>query len=153
MTDSFNLIGGGLVAFLMIVLIVAIASYVLSAIALMTMGKRAGIEESWLAWIPVGNFYVIGKIIKSIDFGGKKYEPAEYIFPGAFVVAMLLGRISLIGGLANMAMSLLSYYCFYLLFKKYVPEKATKYIVISIILPAIGLSVLLFKIKDLEPVQ
>ena len=42
--------------------LISIAFYVLQAIALQSIAKNRGIENGWLAWIPVGNVYILGAI-------------------------------------------------------------------------------------------
>lgn len=39
-----------------------IASYVLTSLALYTIAKRRGIRNPWLAWIPVGQMWILGSI-------------------------------------------------------------------------------------------
>ncbi|WP_066644380.1 hypothetical protein [Christensenella timonensis] len=50
---------GGLIAFYIILVAVF---YVFSALGLYTMAKRRGLNNPWLAWIPVVYIYVIGKL-------------------------------------------------------------------------------------------
>ncbi|MEA5002666.1 MAG: hypothetical protein VB081_04125 [Christensenella sp.] len=50
---------GGLIAFYIILVAVF---YVFSALGLYTMAKRRGLENPWLAWIPIVYIYVIGKL-------------------------------------------------------------------------------------------
>lgn len=42
--------------------LLSIAVYVFTALALFTMAKRRGIACPWLAWIPVGNLWVMGSL-------------------------------------------------------------------------------------------
>ena len=39
--------------------------YIYSSLAIMTIAKRTGTSNSWLAWIPYANFYLISKISQS----------------------------------------------------------------------------------------
>ncbi len=57
--DSFAVIYGITMVFASFL---SIAFYVLGAIALQSIAKNRGIENSWLAWIPVGNVYILGAI-------------------------------------------------------------------------------------------
>lgn len=43
-------------------MLINVAIYVLTAVALYTMAKRRGILRPWLAWIPVANIYLFGCI-------------------------------------------------------------------------------------------
>ncbi len=55
----------GLIAGMFVVfLIIAIALYVYSALALMNVAKRTKTENEWLAWIPVGNLVLMANIAK-----------------------------------------------------------------------------------------
>lgn len=42
--------------------VVNVLAYVLTALALYTMAKRRGINNPWLAWIPVANLWVLGSL-------------------------------------------------------------------------------------------
>ncbi len=57
---------GGMFAFLgsiiWLIIILVIASYVLTALAYWKMGKKAGVEWSWVAWIPGGATFVVAKM-------------------------------------------------------------------------------------------
>lgn len=47
---------------LLVMLAVALVMYILQSIAYYTIAKRRGIHNAWLAWIPVGNVWIIGSI-------------------------------------------------------------------------------------------
>lgn len=151
MDYMFGYISMGTMLFMFILIIVAIVSYFLSSIALMKMAQTEGVSESWLAWIPVGNLYIVGKLIKSLEFQGKTYNQAELILPSAVMASVVLGNIPLIGSIANILMGILTLSGFFMLYKRYAPEKAKKYMVISVLLPLLGSSLVLFRIKDLRP--
>lgn len=53
---------GMLAVFLLVVLMVGIALYVLRSIGLYSIAKRRGIRNAWLAWIPVGYYWIEGSI-------------------------------------------------------------------------------------------
>lgn len=60
-----SIVGAFFLLYLLIVLIVsaiAIASYVLQAWSLHSIAKRRGIDNPWLAWIPVANSWLLGAI-------------------------------------------------------------------------------------------
>ena len=42
--------------------IIFLIFYVLKSIGLMTMAANKGIENAWLAWIPVADLYIAGSI-------------------------------------------------------------------------------------------
>ena len=41
---------------------IGVAAYILQALGLYTIAKRRGISKPWLAWIPVGNLWILGSI-------------------------------------------------------------------------------------------
>ena len=43
-------------------MLLSIASYVLTAMALYTLAKRRGLNHPWLAWIPVVNCWILGSL-------------------------------------------------------------------------------------------
>lgn len=43
-------------------MLINVASYVLTALALYTIAKRRGINHPWLAWIPIANVWLLGCI-------------------------------------------------------------------------------------------
>ncbi|MBN2794101.1 MAG: hypothetical protein JXR88_01745 [Clostridia bacterium] len=151
MIGFLSIIGIGTLFLIFFAVISGIIGYLLSGIALQRMARKAGIEEQWLAWIPVGNLYIIGKLIKTLEFGGKSYEQAEYILPGVFLVTTILGRIAFLGSIPTLLMWLITMTSLFMLYKRYAPDKVSKYMAISIFVPIIGASVVLFRIKDLQP--
>lgn len=51
-----------LIVFLLVVLAISVASYVLGAMGLHRIAKRRGIHHAWLAWIPVANSWLLGSV-------------------------------------------------------------------------------------------
>ena len=39
-----------------------VAAYVLTALALYTIARRRGIDKAWLAWVPVANCWILGSL-------------------------------------------------------------------------------------------
>lgn len=75
-----GLIGG----FLIVFLVMALALYIYSSLALMAIAKKTKTENGWLAWIPIGNFYLMTQIAQ---------------VPWWTMFAFLLAFIPLVGGL------------------------------------------------------
>ena len=53
---------GVAIVILLVVLAVALVGYVLSSIGIYTIAKRRGIHNPWLAWLPIGNHWILGCI-------------------------------------------------------------------------------------------
>ena len=66
MSHSLEYLGSGLWLILQALFgmptLLAIASYVLTALALYTIARRRGLRNPWLAWIPVANSWLLGSL-------------------------------------------------------------------------------------------
>ncbi len=56
-----------LLVFYLFLLAYFVFSYVMTSLSLMTIAKRRGIKNAWLAWIPVGNYWILGSITSEYD--------------------------------------------------------------------------------------
>jgi len=58
------------IEFMIFLYIMLLISYVFSGIGLMKITKKLGEKGSWMAWVPIFNFYLIGKLAftKTIGF-------------------------------------------------------------------------------------
>ncbi len=52
-------------------LVLGIAFYVLQSLSTYTIAKRRGIHKPWLAWIPVGNMWILGSIADQYQYVAK----------------------------------------------------------------------------------
>ena len=72
---------GILVAILMLVYFVMLAlgvvSYVLSSVGMYRIAKRRGIHHAWLAWIPVGNAWLLGSISDHYQYVAKQKQTSR----------------------------------------------------------------------------
>src|SRR3989344_8305699 len=80
-----GLLGGFFASLGIALLFIVLALYVYSALALMYIAKRAKTPNSWLAWIPVGNFYLVTQTAKK---------------SGLWTLILLAGFIPFIGSIA-----------------------------------------------------
>lgn len=56
----------GVVAF--VIALVTLVGYVFQSIGLYTIAKRRGIQNPWLAWLPVGNYWIAGSIADQYQY-------------------------------------------------------------------------------------
>lgn len=69
-TSSENLALGVIFAFVFIYLLlfgILIATYILQSLSLHTLARRRGIASPWLAWLPYGNYWIIGSLARDYD--------------------------------------------------------------------------------------
>ena len=114
--------------FLIVVMIlVAIALYILFAIGLMKMAQNKGIANAWLAWIPIAQLYIMGKIIGSFKIFDWEIAKAELWLPVGAAASIVLWYIPLVKLFVPGALFIATAFAFYKLFSVYRAEKATLY--------------------------
>jgi len=137
--------------FIFIVVLIAIACYVLMALGLYKLAKNRGIENPWLAWIPIAQYYTLGKLIGSLNIGGWQVPTVELFLPIGALVVMFLNWIPVIGWLLSLAYFVLYLFAIYKLYKMYRPQSAVLWLVLSIIFPFMG-AIFLFVMRNDSPV-
>lgn len=144
------LAGIGFMILIGILFIIGAILYVIGSYATMVMAQRRGIENAWLAWIPFGNMYILGLIIRDCDIGTFNVNKLEMVLPIAMAASMVLSGVPLIGSLISLAVFILYIFVSVKLFKMYAPENVVLYTVLS----CIGLlGIMMFIIKDRDPVE
>ena len=135
---QFNF-GGGLavavtailLAVLFAVLVFAAATYVLRSIGLYTMAKNRGIENAWLAWVPVGNSWLLGQIADEVNSRqGKKTNYSLILLVLTAVTAaggfslVLLPFSALLSAPLSLAASVVYFIALYDVYQDYAPKNA-----------------------------
>lgn len=151
--DTMAIIASILLANLFVIAIVGLIAYVFSSIAFYSMAKKKDLDRPWLAWIPLGNYFIFGKIIdEKVPFGSKITPYAHIILPLACVITPMLGYVPYIGFLFPIAFTVYNYFALYRLYRLYNPDRAVLFLVLSIIFPIID-SIFLFSMRNNEPVE
>lgn len=140
-------------AFLFVLFAIGVVFYCLMAVGLMTMAKKRGIENPWLAWIPIGNYYILGQLIGTIDFGDTKIENAPMVLLFGGIGVILLLYVPVIGGLLLLAFVVLFAAALYKLYLLYKPGSEVLYLVLSIIFPGIAMGIIIFNIRNNDVVE
>jgi len=65
------------------------AIIVLGSFAIAKMGESISMKRFWLGYIPVLQFYVIGKLIETIDFPNFRIPKAQFVLPLLPIIATL----------------------------------------------------------------
>jgi hypothetical protein len=150
-TSALSAILGILSAAILIpIILIGIGLYVLQAYGLYTMAKRRGVENAWLAFIPVANLYIIGLLVGEVQVGSLNLDSKLFLPIGA-VVSGVLSLIPLIGFLVAIAFQVFYYMVLYKLYKAYNQENAVLYTVLSILFGGIAMPVIFFMIRNNEP--
>mgnify|MGYP001057351024 FL=1 len=124
--------------FFLAIILIGLASYVLTAFGLFTMAKNRNIENAWVAWVPVAQLYILGKLIKTLDIAGYEIPQVELALPGIAVAGTVFSGVPLIGTLASIASLVIGLFALHKLYTLYRPDQATLYIILSIVLPFMG---------------
>ena len=133
---------------------VAIATYILQGLALYKMASRRGINNPWLAWVPVGATWIMGSLSDQYQYvaKGKTTNRRKILLVlgvgsvVAYFVAVVFGFlsalippiafISLFLGLAmsvaSIAMSVFTYIALYDIYASADPGNASLYLILSI---------------------
>lgn len=160
---------------------ICIAQYIMQSMAMYTIADRRGVKNAWLAWIPVGESWVAGKVVDEYDerndtkknwaktlltlsLAGGGFFVVTYVAFFAFLIVTAVSRggdletlpivpfvvlyvLLLMSALLMCAWSMLRMICTYKIYESIVPEKAIKYMIVSIIVP-LGAGVCMLKTKN-----
>lgn len=125
-----------------------IVLYIIYAYSLYKMAVNQGLENPWIAWIPIAQNYTLGKLIKTLNIFDYKIPRVEIVLPVATLIVLVLNRIPIISTLLSLANFILILFALNKLYKIYKPENATLYTVLSIF--GIPIPFIFLSIKDLE---
>lgn len=170
---------GILLVFYFIVIFLAfafgIASYVLSSLGLYTVAERRGLRHAWLAWVPIGNAWLLGSISDQYQYvakgkvtGRRKMLLVLNIAIVVVYIGWLVGMIgNIIGGYMGgmvlgmvlgwllfmavwVALCVFLYISYYDLFRSCQPSNAVLYLVLSILVSVtLPFFIFLIRKKDL----
>jgi len=121
------------IVFVLLFLAIIVVLYVLKSIGLATMAEKRGIENAWLAWIPIADLYIMGLLVGELDIFGYHLANLGLWTPVIIVGGSMLGNIHGIGWLFSLASFIFAVLLIYRLFEMYTTQ-ATLYTVLSILL-------------------
>ena len=67
-----GILTGILIIFYLLMLAFSVVAYVLNAVGMYRIAKRRGIHHAWLAWIPVGDAWLLGSISDHYQYVAKQ---------------------------------------------------------------------------------
>ena len=148
---AFLVFLAGLGLLLIIPIIFVIMTYILLSLTLMQMASNSGVENAWLAWVPVGNLFIIGKLIRELNFFGFEIPNLEMALPVIFVVNVLLSWIPIIGFIIYIVSLVVIIMAIYKLIEMYKPNSGILTIILLVIIAPVG-AFMFYSIRNNSPV-
>ncbi len=126
--------------------------YIACAYSLYVIGRRNNVKNSWLAFVPVLQYYIIGSICEEYQLLGVRIKRLEWVMC-ALALLQILTRFSTVFGAgiiglgAGIVIALVMHKFFYL----FCPERALIYAILCGF-GRLPLAIILYLIKD-KPMQ
>lgn len=89
---------------LLICSMVGIASYVMTSLSVYTIAKRREINNPWLAWIPVANYWIIGSIADDYDEKNGIKRKWRITLLALYIIFMAIFLVGYIGMIVAMVL-------------------------------------------------
>lgn len=138
--------------------VLSLVVYLISSYAIYKVYKIRFIPNAWLAFIPIFNLYMVGRIIDSMKYNHYKIShyisdiPMAYALPIAALATNLLPMIPLLGSIAvwviNVALWAAEILMYYFLFSLYAEPKQTIPFTALSVIPVVGPVLILYVLKD-----
>lgn len=130
-SSLFAIFGG----FMFILVILGIVLYVIMALGLQSMAKKLNIENPWLAWIPIANVYLIGRIAgDQITVFNKDIPKLGLVLVIGAIGVSVISAIPVIGFLACIAYLVIYVVTLYKIFRIFAESNAVLYCILSIVI-------------------
>ncbi len=131
---------GILIMFLFFIIILLIILYIFQGIGLSKIAKRMNIKNSWLAWIPFANMFLLGQVSMEDNIG--------IALVALLVLSSLANKIAFLK-LASFGYVVLLFIVAHNLYKK-LSDKATVMTVFSVLTGGILIPIFIFAIRNNE---
>lgn len=153
MVDSGGTLTGSLTGALMgilalaslVLIVVFIGLYVISAIGLSGIAEKEGHDKAWLAWIPIANTFLMMMLVEDDvheSMRGKYTLIFAIVFIASFVLSGFFPPIAIVP-------SVMMYYALYLIANKR-SENAVMYLIISVVTFNFATPFMLFRLRNRE---
>lgn len=132
------------IIFISIAALIGIAVYVFQSYSLYTIAKNRGIENPWMMWIPIANYWAIGELgdyYFNIEGAPKKNLNVIMLCLG---IGCLIPCLNIICAIALLIME---YIVYYKIFQHTNPKNAVVFLVIGIIF-SITMPFFLFSVRN-----
>lgn len=125
--------------------------YLLFSYGLYKLADRQGVEYSWLAFIPIAQYYTMGKVIKDVSFLNYRIPHLEWVLLLTPFIYGILSAIPYINILAGIAYAIFYIKVTYSLFHKY-GNSALAMTILGLLLPFLY-PIFVFTIRNNTPIQ
>ena len=128
--DEYTNFLGPIAIFLIVLLVlISIVMYIFGALGLMALAKKNKLDNPWIAFIPVGNSYLLGKLGFEVYSSKEEKNPTlTWILFGASLASCIGSFLEDIASIVTIVFMVLAYNRIY---KNIVPQSATKYTILS----------------------
>ena len=128
--DEYTNFLGPIAIFLIVLLVlISIVMYIFGALGLMALAKKNKLDNPWLAFIPVGSSYLLGKLGFEIYSSKEEKNPTlTWILFGASLASCIGSFLENIASIVTIVFMVLAYNRIY---KNIIPQSATKYTILS----------------------
>ena len=128
--DEYTNFLGPIAIFLIVLLVlISIVMYIFGALGLMALAKKNKLDNPWLAFIPVGSSYLLGKLGFEVYSSKEEKNPTlTWILFGASLASCIGSFLENIASIVTIVFMVLAYNRIY---KNIVPQSATKYTILS----------------------
>lgn len=104
--------------------------YIFGALGLMALAKKNKLDNPWLAFIPIGNSYLLGKLGFEVYSSKEEKNPTlTWILFGASLASCIVG--SFLENIASTVTIVFMVLAYNRIYKNIVPQSATKYTIFS----------------------
>lgn len=129
--DEYTNFLGPIAIFLIVLLVlISIVMYIFGALGLMALAKKNKLDNPWLAFIPIGNSYLLGKLGFEVYSSKEEKNPTlTWILFGASLASCIVG--SFLENIASTVTIVFMVLAYNRIYKNIIPQSATKYTILS----------------------
>ncbi len=144
-------VGVTIVIFIILLLIgLAIGLYILNSLGLYALAKNRGLDNCWLAWIPIINLYLIGELTGNVMWGIKESRWILVLAPFVIGFITMTGIGVIISFPLSIAYSVYYFMVLFRLYRIYNQNNAVLFLILAILFP-VTRPIWIFIIRNKQP--
>ena len=87
------------------------ANHIVLSLVIMETAKRKQLKMIGLSFVPIGNLWIVGKIIEAFKIGNKHFHRAEMRLTTSSLVLLVTIKIPYLGAIICVAYMILVFHC------------------------------------------